>query len=279
MAEGKQSKVKISAAERLAIERNIRDQERLQKIRYDDSLVKMENQVLKYELKTIKADRIRAQLMEKLNKSKSFSNKTMAQSLSQSMASFQMESAMSPTNSQNIRTFPQGLMQSSQFESLPIIKRKGTSHHRRFVNEVRPRDYGLYLDSLSTLKDYRHAEHENRLIKEKLFQEKYRQQMGEYRMLSQAAWTKVTELNQKPIPKVSAEQNPGEKKIEKTQNPKPVDKNPAGSTPADKKAAETKLPDTKTADPKPYFKVLDITTQRESLFVIMITFALFSNRL
>ena len=251
MAEGKQSKVKISAAEHLAMERNIRDQERLQKIRYDDSLVKMENQVLKYELKTIKADRIRAQLMEKLTKSKSLSNKTMTQSVTQSMASFQMESVMSPTNSQNIRTFPQGLMQSSQFESLPIIKRKGTSHHRRFVNEVRPRDYGLYLDSLSTLKDYRHAEHENRLIKEKLFQEKYRQQMGEYRMLSQAAWTKVTELNQKPIPKVSAELNPGEKKIEKTQNPKPADKNPTGTTPADKKAAETKLPDTKTADPKP----------------------------
>ncbi len=251
MSESKHLKVKLSAAERIAKERQLRDQERLQQIRYDDNLVKVENQVLKYELKAMKAERMRAQLIQRLTKSKSLSNKAMAHSLVQSSDPFQMEGAVSPSHSLFHRSTQASPMEAGQFESLPMIKRKGTSHHRRFVNEVRPRDYGLYLDSLNTLKDYRHAEYENKHIKNKLFKEKYRQQMGEYRMLSEAAWTKMTELNNRSTPKFSTEQKPAEKKGEKQQEGKPGDKKPADAKTADKKPAETKPADKKTTETKP----------------------------
>lgn len=199
MAEAKPAKHHVTAAQRLAKELLLRDQERLGQIRYDDGLVKHENLSLKSELKHLKADRMRQQLIQRLQKSKSLSNKSMAQSLAQSMHQSHMASVVSTSQIREHHS-PQPMGYSQPTDSLPIIRRKGTGYHKRFVNEVRPRDYGLYLNSLNTLKDYRHAEQENKHIKGQLFREKFRHQMGEYRFFSQAAWQRVDELAKVPLP-------------------------------------------------------------------------------
>ena len=288
MAESKPNKVHLTAAQRLAKELQLRDQEKLQQIQYDGNLAKIENHVLKSELKHLQADRMRAQLIQQLSKSKSMTSKVMAQSMSQSMLNSQLSTGINQSQLRANHSPQPSMTETNPADSLPIIRRKGTAHHRRFVNEVRPRDYGLYLNSLHTLKDYRTAESENKHIKQKLFKEKYRQQMAGYRMFSQAAWQRVSEFGGDPVTldeakkfakddkkkieesKKAIDAKAGEKKAteskpiseakpaeKKPAEVKPAEVKPAEKKPADAKPAETKPADTKPAENKPDPKPAD----------------------
>ena len=244
MSESGPPKSKITATEKLAREKALKYKERLQRIHYDDNLTKQENHTLKSELKYLQGERMREQLMQRLSKSKSHSNAAMVHSLSsKSMHQYDQEKVHSNSSLPKHNHPQNSWMESSIHDSLPIIKRKGTGYHRRFVNEVRPRDYGLYLNSLNTLKDYRAAETENKQIKKHLFREKYRQQMGEYKMFSQAAWQKMDELSKrkmteaKQVEKKPVDQKSGEVKKEEK---KPVDQKPVEVKKEEKKPVDLK---------------------------------------
>lgn len=79
-------------------------------------------------------------------------------------------------------------------ESLPAIRRKGTSYHRKFLNEVRSRSYKTYLTSLHAVKEYKQGEIENSKLKQRLLKTKMTHQMSEFKNLSKQAWKKVDEL-------------------------------------------------------------------------------------
>lgn len=79
-------------------------------------------------------------------------------------------------------------------ESLPAIRRKGTSYHRKFLNEVRSRSYKTYLASLHAVKEYKQGEIENSKLKQRLLKTKMSHQISEFKNLSKQAWKKVDEL-------------------------------------------------------------------------------------
>lgn len=261
-------KKKLPAAQRIAKLQALRDQERLNLIYYDDTLAKEENYSLKSELKHLQALRREEQMSKSLAKSKSWRPQALSQSMSQYRnqdgPAAELKRSGSPQN--NPAFFDS---RNSQPENFPIVKRKGTGYHKRFVREVKPRDYGLYLNSLNAMKEYRSAEYENKHIKEKLFREKYKICMNQFKQNSKHSWQRVMELQHvqpkpcndpahakdektKKEPVKTEEKKPEEKKPEPAKKPeekKPEEKKPEEKKPEPAKKPEEKKPEEKKPDP------------------------------
>lgn len=217
MSEKPKGKLTLSRAERQAVEQRLRDLQKVRMIDYDNSLVKVENSQLKMELQ----ERRRMKMLEKLAKSKAKSkskqnslfkselppamarNASMQSGLFSSQATmhssglFAAESTLNRSGvlapGSNAHT-SSILYEQPATESLPVIKRKGTSYHKRFLNEVRPRDYKVYLSSLRAVNDYRQEETLNSHLKKRLQRVKMQNLMVDFKKYSKDSWKQVDQI-------------------------------------------------------------------------------------
>lgn len=241
MAETAAPKRKVTEHEKRAKLQMLKDQERLNSIHYDDNLAKMENAHLKEELKYLRGIKRHQQLLQKFGNSKP---KQIHKSMSHSMMNSKLHNS-SHLGASNLSrhhspemvppAMPLGRMETMASETLPIIKRKGTGYHKRFVQEVRPRDYNLYLNSLNAMKEYRHAEYQNKHIKDQIFKEKYGMKMKDYRSDSKVFWQHIKELGPGPV---------------STKKEGDITKSHAFEAPKEAKKTVPSKEDTKTANPK-----------------------------
>ena len=210
MAENAKPVRRVDLKAKLAKDLLISDQQKLNMIHYDDTIVREENNILKSQIKEIKERR-------KLEHGLLMQSKSLPH-INPNLSGVHSPSNQSPTNSKhnsspqgssffNSNYAPAASMTSSQVHpaaqdhhqqsSLPQIKRKPTSYHRKFVNEVRNRDYHTYLDSLHAVNNYKGHISQHQNLKQKLFREKYQQNMSEYKQYSRAYWDLVGQLDSK----------------------------------------------------------------------------------
>lgn len=238
--------MKLPAAQRMAKLQELRDKERLNLIHYDETVAKVENQNLKYELKNLQAIRRHEQMSKQLAKSKSMRHMAISQSMiqqkNQAGAAVDLQRSHSPQN--------MPLMYESNvghLDSLPAIKRKGTGYHKRFVKEVRPRDYGLYLNSLNAVKEYRQIENQNKNIKDQLFRERYRQSMNQFKQDSKYTWDRLNKLDYVSQAKCI---DPGHEKLEKSKKVSTVPVQVKKPEPEKKPESEKKVEPEKKPEPE-----------------------------
>jgi hypothetical protein len=212
MSEGVKKGVrKLTKKERQDMVQRLNDLQKRSLIDYDNYLVKDENGKLKQELQVRRRiKQIEAQMKSasksKLKGSRLFKTEVpdafLAKSASMSSGVFQSQmnssqhqkSALLGAKTTNELHASSMLQEPQGTESLPEIRRKGTSYHRKFLKEVRSRDYKTYLNSLHAVKDYRQSEMENAKLKQRLLRTKMSHQITEFKNKSKQAWQKVEVL-------------------------------------------------------------------------------------
>lgn len=175
----------------------LQDKRRADLISYDDDLVRHENQGLKQDLRVVKSIKtIKKKEPVKRTIRRGLSKGAISASQHQLQADpfeLMMGASHNPLAASQHNSM---IGHHHQASNLPEIKRKGTYYHRKFLEDVRPRDYKVYLNSLKTLQQYRVDETENKKLKDKLFREKMRLQNHIFQQHSKAAWGKVDQLSQ-----------------------------------------------------------------------------------
>ena len=276
MSEGVKKGVrKLTKKEKQDMVQRLNDLQKRSLIDYDNYLVKDENMKLKEELQMRRRLRQLEAQMKSASKSKlkgsslfktevpeAFLAKSASMKSgifqSQLSGSQQQKSTLLSASSTGELHASSVLLEPQGNDSLPAIRRKGTSYHRKFLKEVRSRDYKTYLESLHAVKDYKQSEVENAKLKQRVMRTKMSHQISEFKNHSKQAWQTVESLiSEKENPQKNKGQTMGNESqvinSEKTgENKKKIDPtNPAGgnkpatqTNPQDqtKPSAQTKPP-------------------------------------
>lgn len=204
----------------------LQDKKRADLISYDDDLVRHENHALKHDLRVVKSIKtIKPKQEEKKPMRRGMTKGAHSVSQHQIQADpFDLMMGTHPAHPGSHHLGASMHQHQHQSSALPEIRRKGTYYHRKFLEDVRPRDYKVYLNSLKSLHQYRADETENKKLKQKLFREKMRLQNHIFQQHSKAAWGKVQQLAELQKAKSMEPKKTTEVKPAPTEVKKPIEK-------------------------------------------------------
>lgn len=205
MGRGKEGIVNPHILEMKRVQEKV-DIDHMKSIQYDDMLAKHEREAIRGELKEVVRAKFHAKLEDKLKQSTSLKaiHKSMAlddehrNPFVQKSQLFGM-SIPNHSSSQVLAHHDPAVAhhQMGPSESaLPLVKSKGAAHFKRYVDDVRRRDYKMYLKSLNAVKELKIHEDDNQRLKQKLFKEKYALQMRDFRSNSNDLWRKMIQMDQ-----------------------------------------------------------------------------------